>query len=394
MTTRTSLAALLCLLLAACSSDTSHEEAQGPEVECSEAMLARCLASHQVCVATETSERCEQCPDGQYADADGVCTDFAGTSMRHDFGTQTLEPGEEVNGLCQSWTLGNDAELWVNGVEFKTDGGYHHSNWLFVPEDTFDGPDGAWLCSEREYTELGAAVAGGVLFAQSTQAVRQVQKFQEGVAVHLPARTRIIAGTHLLEVSGEALSTELAMTLYTIPAADVTVPLSPFRLSYLDLRIAPNAISEFSTSCDFSAKVPDGTPGDLDMDLYYVMPHYHYLGNSFDLRVFGGPDDGEVIYSLGAFDGEAHGTLLDPPRSMRGAQGFSFTCGYRNTTSKEVRWGIGDQEMCVMLGFGRSRYAFDATVGTGVEGPEQNGARQWSGECGVTALQLTGTAAQ
>jgi len=124
------------------------------------------------------------------------------------------------------------------------------------------------------------------------------------------------------------------------------------------------------------------------------MPHYHYLGNSFELRVMGGPDDGQEIFSVGAFDGEAHGTLLDPPRSMRGTQGFSFTCGFKNPTTKEVRWGIGDQEMCVMLGFARSHYAFDATVGTGVEEPEKDGAKQWRGDCGVTALQLSGTAAQ
>src|SRR6185436_2589119 len=136
--------------------------------------------------------------------------------------------------------------------------------------------------------------------------------------------------------STDSVTSTLALTIYSIDKKDVTIPLAPFRLSYLDLTIPPHAVSEFSGSCDFSAVVPDGTPGDLDLDLYYVMPHYHALGHNFRLGIKGGPDDGKTIYELGAFDGEAHGTSIDPPLSMRGTQGFDFTCGYENPRDKEV----------------------------------------------------------
>src|SRR5688572_24341769 len=75
-------------------------------------------------------------------DDDGVDAAPMGTTLSHDFPTQTLEPGFEQSGLCQSWTLDNPEELWVNQVVVTNDGGYHHSNWFWVPDDQFTMPDG------------------------------------------------------------------------------------------------------------------------------------------------------------------------------------------------------------------------------------------------------------
>jgi hypothetical protein len=307
--------------------------------------------------------------------------------MHHEFDPYSLAPAEEIDGLCLSWSLGNETEIWVNAVELETNGGYHHSNWLFAPEDKYPGPDGAWKCKDRGYSELEAAVAGGVLFAQSTQAKRQVQKFPDGVAVRLPPHAKIIGGSHMFNVTTEPLETTLAFSLYTLPDRDVKVPLAPFRLSYVGLTIPPLAVSEFSGECDLAGAVMGGGPT-LDMDLYYVLPHYHALGHSFHLEEYGGDDDGKLIYDLGAFDGEAHGTPFDPPISMSGAKGFRFSCGYENPRSQEVGWGIGDQEMCVMLGFARSDYAFDASVGTGEAAADKGSIREFTGKCSVLPLEF------
>ena len=73
-----------------------------------------------------------------------------------DFAEFSVDPGEEVLGLCQSWTLHNPNEIWVNAVELTQDEASHHSNWLFVPSDKYDGDDGVWDCAERGYTEFDA----------------------------------------------------------------------------------------------------------------------------------------------------------------------------------------------------------------------------------------------
>jgi len=55
-----------------------------------------------------------------------------------------------------------------------------------VPETEFAGPDGLWDCDDRNYSQLQAAITGGVLYAQSTQARKEVQKFPDGVVVRVP----------------------------------------------------------------------------------------------------------------------------------------------------------------------------------------------------------------
>jgi hypothetical protein len=60
-------------------------------------------------------------------------SDFVPT-MTHSFEPLSVDVGEEVSGVCQSWTLGNDASLYVSEVRQRNDGAWHHSNWFFVPE--------------------------------------------------------------------------------------------------------------------------------------------------------------------------------------------------------------------------------------------------------------------
>jgi hypothetical protein len=376
------------LLAGGCSSSGNHGTFPGAKGDgkCVE-KRDQCFAAQQICVADGSDEACQSCLVGSYAKDPDTCAQVPGDAIHHDFGAYPLDPAEEINGLCQSWTLNNETELWVNAVELETNGGYHHSNWLFAPEGKYPGEDGAWKCSDRGYSELDAAVAGGVLFAQSTQARKQVQKFPDGVAVRLPPHTMIVGGTHLFNVTTEPLSSTLLFAIYTLPASEVKVPLAPFRLSYVDLTIPPLATSEFSGECDLAGAITDGPPA-LDMDLYYVLPHYHALGHSFHLETYGGDDDGKAIYDLGAFDGEAHGTPFDPPVSLSGAKGFRFSCGYQNPRSEEVGWGIGDQEMCVMLGFARSDYAFDATVPTGAAAQDKGKIREFTGNCSVVPLEF------
>jgi hypothetical protein len=354
-----------------------------------EVSLSDCLSRQEACVVTDEGERCEPCDLGQYADATGRCMPLGGDALVNDFGEFELTAGEERSDVCQSWTLGNETGLWVNAVELVNDGGYHHSNWLFTPDTMYEGPDGAWSCDERGYGELEAAVAGGVLYAQSTQALHEVQKFPDGVALYVPPHARVIGGTHMLNVSTSTLATDLELRIYTIPSDQVQVPLAPFRFSYYDLTIPPLSQSAFTGECDMASANPTPTPdGTLDMDLYYVLPHYHALGSSFRLEAFGGPRDGEVIYEIGGFTGEARGRAFDPPFSLAGAQGVRVTCGFDNPRSEEVGWGIGDQEMCVMLGFARSDFIYDDSVNSGASVGTVDGVPSFSGECAVLGLEF------
>ncbi|HSO00618.1 MAG TPA: hypothetical protein VLS89_20140, partial [Candidatus Nanopelagicales bacterium] len=211
-------------------------------------ILPDCLSTQMTCAVRDGAAQCEDCPQGNYVRNDGKCEALGGTATTHEFTEFTVKAGEEIKGLCQSWTIGNAEELWVNAVELTQDQRSHHSIWTFVPQNQFAGPDGVWPCADRNYNELVGTLAGGVLYAQSTQAVHEVQRFPEGSAIRIPPYSKIIGDVHLLNTTGQDVTGNARLSLYSIPKSDVSVSLVPFEMAYRDLKIPPHAKSRFGAS--------------------------------------------------------------------------------------------------------------------------------------------------
>ncbi|MFT7583177.1 MAG: hypothetical protein ACI9MR_004863, partial [Myxococcota bacterium] len=265
------------------------------------------------------------------------------------------------------------------------------SNWFFVPEDFKQWPTEPWKnCYGGGFGEIDAALAGGVLYAQSTQVRFELQKFQTGAAVRIPPRSRIIGATHLLNIQPEALTTGLDMAIYTVDPTEVTAKLSPAQLVYHDLAIPAGERSVVGGTCDLEAEQQKLFQTPLDMKIHYVLPHYHALGDSFSLTIVGGPRDGEQLVDLGAFDSsDPFGRVFDPPVDLTGATGLSFKCGFDNPTSDVVQWGIGDQEMCEALMFVESPMAFSASINETSDISELGGLEYHTGSCGVLAFPFS-----
>ena len=147
----TSLLVPLALLLAACDGTKETTPTPTPGDPCAD-KIAECRVTQKACVSDASGAHCEACPPGKYAAASGSCEAIEGKAYSHDFTDFTVKPGEEVLGQCQSWTINNPEEIWFNAVELVQDEASHHSNWMFVPDDKFDGPDGVWKCSDRSYS--------------------------------------------------------------------------------------------------------------------------------------------------------------------------------------------------------------------------------------------------
>jgi hypothetical protein len=371
-------------LVAACGSTSSGggAPAGAPAAACT-TKISACLASQQACVADAQGERCTPCPGGQYAAPTGQCDVLAGTVTSHAFADFTTPPGGETLGLCQSFTINNPEELWVNAVELEQDESSHHSNWTFVPDDHFDGPDGVWKCDERKYNELDAALSGGVLYAQSTQATHEVQKFPNGAAVRIPPYSRIIGDVHLLNTTAAPVTGHVSLRLYSLPPAEVKVKLVPFHLNYQGLDIPPHVTSRFTGECEMDNQFPNGK---LEMKVYYILPHTHAMASRFFVGVLGGPDDGKSLLEIKGFDAGPHGRAFDPPYDMNGAQGFRFGCQYQNMRDVAVKWGFGDQEMCELLGFAEMPVAFESKVPNAYTAGAEGDVQLFTGKCTTLAF--------
>lgn len=328
-------------------------------------------------------------PEAAAPPPDDPCSGGACT-YAHEFAATTLQPGEERTSDCFTYKLDNANDLFINSVELKNDGGFHHSNWFFVPEKLYDTDQPRVRCRDVGFSELGAALAGGVLFAQSTQSRTETQRFPPGAFVRVPARSRIITTAHLLNASAKELRTGMRLVLQALPESQKQVELYPFRLSYTDLHLPAMKRSEFSSDCDLKkeAEARLGTP--FYFKLYYVLPHFHGFGDLFKLELSGGPAAGRVLYELREGIGEAHGQTFDPPIDLHEAAGLRFTCGYNNPTEEEVRWGNGDGEMCVMLGFADAPARYDATVYKDKEVGDRQGVSLHSGPCGIGVYPVGG----
>ncbi len=321
------------------------------------------------------------CPDTCSTDSD-IAARFT-----HNFGDITLQAHQEIASQCVAWTLNNEEPLYVNQVTLSNGGAYHHSNWFVVPESLYPGPDGFFRCGDRGFDELGSAVSGTVIFAQSTQSVAETQALARGAVIKIPPRHKIVSGVHLLNLQNRAHETFLRMSLGLVHPSDVSVILAPFRLTYYTLDIPAESEARFSTECDLATPFANVAKRPLDLKLYWVLPHYHELGNFFSVEILGGPNDGQLIHSIDTFNAEANGKAFDPPLDLTGSTGLRLTCGFFNPRNQSVGWGIGDQEMCVMLGLADSDVLMDAfMVGDNIVDGEVNGIVMNHGECASIAL--------
>jgi hypothetical protein len=298
--------------------------------------------------------------------------------------TYEIAAGVEDEDVCQSWTLDNPTELWVTGIAQTNTGAYHHANWFFVPDDTFELPDGTWSCRDENFQEFTAAILGGYLFALSTQSTYEAQELPAGGAIRIPPYSRLIGASHLLNASDQTVVTDMHIALTTVPPDQVSASMAPTRLSYIDLALPPESRSSFSTECAIGDTHQEQMGEPWTYVLYYALSHYHVLGVYAQLELVGGQRDGEVVFRHDGY-GENLGIAIDPPLDVAatGATGLRFTCGFDNPREQEVGWGIGDQEMCVLALQADTNMGFDGSVigGAGEQLDTVDGEIRYGGPC-------------
>jgi hypothetical protein len=301
--------------------------------------------------------------------------DEAMPDQTYRFGPWMQAPGTENTDLCVAATLHNEHELYVNSVDMVAAPGLHHSNWMWVPDNgTFDFPEGTFSCNDGDgnhpFDQQIAAVFGGVLFAQSTQATAETQEFPPGAVIKIPPHSRIVADVHLVNAGDDPISVPLALTLHTIPESQVQTVLAELTMQNFAIALPPEQRSSFVVECDLSQKwlelygkgeVASPTP---DFHIYYSLAHYHKLGTGLAFEA-----DSDTIWSTAALIGDHLGGMLAPSFDMAGHSKMRLTCDYNNTQTSTVRWGNAKGEMCVALAYTDSNYKWTLGVDDVSEDP-------------------------
>jgi hypothetical protein len=283
----------------------------------------------------------------------GCAADDPLAPRTYSFGPYSLEPGAEITDDCVSVTLDNDEPIYVNQVELTTGPGFHHSNWFWVPDNQFTGPDGTWSCNERHYSEGAAGLFGAVVFAQSTQALHEIQAFPSGAATKIPPHSKLVAGLHLLNSADTVLAPKIELTLTPIAQEAVTTDLHGFAFQNQTIEIPPHAKSRFTIECDLTKSFDTMTTRPPpDFRIYHVLAHYHELGTGMTFEAIRDSDGAaQMMFETKTRIGDALATVLDPPFDLTGHSKIRFACEYDNPRDVSVGWGVGDQEMCIVFAF-------------------------------------------
>jgi hypothetical protein len=270
--------------------------------------------------------------------------------LMHTFPAITLDAGEERLDLCQSWTLDNTDPIYVDSVTLDAGPGWHHSNWMWVPDTQFAGPDGTFPCNDRSFNELTAALnGGGVFFAQSTQSTHEVQSFAPGAAYMIPPHARVIGAIHIFNLQTTPVDTALTFTVHGLPSTDVITLLHGLALDNRNISIAAHSTTMVDMSCNLANTTRTHR---LDQHIYYVLPHYHGLATGFQLFAVGGPHDGELVFGTSTGIGDPLGSAFTVPFDLTDATGLRLQCTYQNPGADTVTWGVyRTDEMCTMLAY-------------------------------------------
>lgn len=255
----------------------------------------------------------------------------------------TVAPGEEVIG-CLSWPFPeNLASHIVYAGRLYTTPGLHHSNVVTKPIDPTAGPQPHPSCHPGAYDPFGELpeVIPDVLFANSTQVVGgETITFPNGVGFKVDTSRDIVTSIHFLNTSSEPLRVEVAYDFFTMPEDQLQNEAAPFVLQVNDFLIPAHTTGSVGSTCNvFGGKVAA------------LMPHTHELLQSFTVDVIHNDGAIEPIFSKGAFDTDSDIKLFDPPLELSSFDDIRYECIFNNTTDIDVKYGLGQNEMCILFGY-------------------------------------------
>lgn len=306
------------------------------------------------------------------------------------FGPITVEAHSEDLTNCVSLTIENTEEVFVSEVELATGPGFHHSNWLWVPDHAFPGPDGVFKCDDRTYDQTAAGILGGVFFAQSTQSEREVQAFPAGVALKLPVKSKLVAQLHLLNNSDEPVSVTPTIGYKVIPPEQVMAKLANVTFEYHPLGLPPRKQSRFTVECDLAERHQQLFGRDPDFKIYYALAHYHEYATRMLIEAVRADGTAATIYTTESAVGDTLGGPIEPAFDMTGFAKLRLSCDYYNSTDGTIYYGNGNGEMCIFNAFSDSPFVWAGgalDTGSPGTGTEVDGVMSFTRNCQVYAVE-------
>ncbi len=165
--------------------------------------------------------------------------------------------------------------------------------------------------------------------------------FPVGVALKLPPATAIDLNAHYFNRQATGLTGENFINFYVVPHASVIKEAKSINFANYNFSIPANTRKTITTNFTF----PTATT------VIMLTSHYHKMGEKFQIKIYGGTRNGELVYENA--DWEHPLTLnLATPIQLNAGEGLTSVVTYNNTKNIPVSFGLtSEDEMNIIFGY-------------------------------------------
>jgi hypothetical protein len=238
----------------------------------------------------------------------------------------------------------NTDTVYINKIELRGRPNSHHfviysyRNALNLPTPNvirdLRNPDGS--INLQTFSDM----QNQVFFVGGTD-VNSTIELAPGTALKLSPNSGLDLNAHYFNTTNLILAGENYANFYTVPASQVKNVVKILDWSNLDVSIPAGQRKTFTKSFTFNALT----------NLSMLTSHYHKLGESFVIKIYGGTRNGEVIYSSSDWQHPVVKTFTTPI-VFKAGEGLTSEVTYNNTTSKTVVFGLtSEDEMNIIFGY-------------------------------------------
>jgi len=245
--------------------------------------------------------------------------------------------------VCQAVRLPIDRPVDIDRITVRMPKGStlasHHFAMFLADADAPNLPLGG------PETNVGCVGAGGALVSPILAFVQRIGgdviRFPKGVGVTLSPSQVLLLNSHYVNVSDAPVELDVAVNFRRARRGSVKRHAKSFQLGTLDITVPVGG----------NADVTSEWPVPFPMEVVWASSHSHKHTETVDVDAIVGGVTRPLVRTTSY--AEPDFTYFKPPELRLGSgDTIRWTCRYRNTTDKLVRFGVtSDDEMCFAVGF-------------------------------------------
>ena len=245
--------------------------------------------------------------------------------------------------------LGNTADVYVRRIQTAMRPLSHHFVLYSIDQSMAPG----WPCTPQpnvvrdirnpdgSMNLLNMIAMACHVFIAGAMSPTTDYTFPTGVALQLPPSFSVDMNVHYANRTTAEIPGEAYANLFTVPASQVTKVAHTLNMANTSISLPAGK----ETTLEKTFLVSQTTT------VIMLTSHMHQLGTRFQIKIVGGPRDGEMVYE--SLDWEHPPQISFPtPIVLEKGQGLKSVITWNNTTSRTVTFGLqSTDEMGIIFGY-------------------------------------------